>query len=66
MKQYCTVHHLYYNGSVCPFCQSEYYERLERSNNKKPSVKKPLNKKDDKPIEITDDVLSKLQNHFKK
>jgi hypothetical protein len=67
MKQYCATHHLYYESSVCPFCQSEHHERLEKAYQpKKTVVKKFVEQKDDKPIEITDDVLSKLQNHFKK
>lgn len=63
-KKYCEIHHLYYSSGICPFCQSEKYERMSRNYNHKPKKKK----KDDstKPVEITEDVLEKLKKHFVK
>ncbi len=63
-KKYCEIHHLYYSSGICPFCQSEKYERMSRNYNHKPKKEK----KDDstKPVEITEDVLEKLKKHFVK
>jgi hypothetical protein len=63
-KKYCEIHHLYYSSGICPFCQSEKYERMSRNYNHKPKKEK----KDDstKPVEITEDVLEKLKKHFAK
>ena len=63
-KKYCEIHHLYYSGGICQFCQSEKYERMSRNYNNKPKKEK----KDDstKPVEITEDVLEKLKKHFVK
>ena len=65
-KSYCPTHHLYYKGTVCPFCQSEKYERFTRTN-KKPTEKEEIsNKAKQEPVEITEDVIAKLQAHFAK
>ena len=63
-KKYCEIHHLYYSGNICPFCQSEKYERMSRNYNHKPKREK----KDDstKSVEITEDVIEKLKKHFTK
>ena len=71
-KPYCETHHLYYNGDVCPFCQSEKMAKIIKSNNPQPidPFKKPKkfnkSKKTDKEIDLTPDIIEKLQNHFKK
>jgi len=63
-KKYCEIHHLYYSGGICPFCQSEKYERMSRNYTYKPKREK---KEDStKPVEITEDVLEKLKKHFAK
>ena len=28
IKKLCSIHHLYYNGDVCPMCISEKYDNL--------------------------------------
>lgn len=63
-KKYCEIHHLYYSGGICPLCQSEKYERMSRNY----THKSKREKKEDstKPVEITEDVLEKLKNHFAK
>ena len=67
-KKYCEIHHLYYAGSICPFCQSEKYERMSRNYTHNPKRKKKEEKKEDstKPIEMTEDILEKLKKHFAK
>lgn len=66
-KKYCEVHHLYYAGGICPFCQSEKYERMSRMHNPKPKKQEKTKKEESsEPVEITDDVINKLRNHFKK
>ena len=63
-KKYCEIHHLYYSVGICPFCQSEKYERMSRNYTYKPKMEK---KEDStKPVEITEDVLEKLKKHFAK
>lgn len=63
-KKYCEIHHLYYSGGICPFCQSEKYERMSRNYTRK----QKREKEDDsmKSFEITEDVLEKLKKHFEK
>ena len=39
-KKYCEIHHLYYAGDICPFCQSEKYERMSHKYNHKPKKEK--------------------------
>ena len=66
-KKYCEIHHLYYAGGVCPFCQSEKYERMSRMHNPKPKKQEKQKKEESsEPVEITDDVINKLRNHFNK
>jgi SpoVK/Ycf46/Vps4 family AAA+-type ATPase len=66
-KKYCETHHLYYSGDICPFCQSENYERMSRLHNHKyKKQEKPKKEESSEPVEITDDVINKLRNHFKK
>jgi uncharacterized Zn finger protein (UPF0148 family) len=66
-KKYCEIHHLYYTGGICPFCQSEKYEHMSRMHNPKPKKQeKPKKEESSEPVEITDDVINKLRNHFKK
>ena len=63
-KKYCEIHHLYYAGDICPFCQSEKYERISRKYTHKPKKEK---KEDNmNPVEITEDVIEKLKTHFAK
>ena len=63
-KKYCEIHHLYYSGGICQFCQSEKYKRMSRNYTHKPKREK---KEDStKPVEITEDVLEKLKKHFVK
>ena len=63
-KKYCEIHHLYYTGDICPFCQSEKYERMSRKYTHKPKKEK---KEDSmKQVEITEDVIEKLKKHFEK
>ena len=64
-KNYCATHHLYYKGEVCPFCLAEKHERMSKSYYQKPKEENPK-VKEDKPIEVTDDLLKKLNAHFKK
>lgn len=65
MKNYCETHHLYYNSAICPFCQNEKNEKLLKANTvKTKKAKTETEKKTDDTI--TDDVLEKLKNHFKK
>ena len=63
-KKYCEIHHLYYSGGICPFCQSEKYERMSRDYTHAPKIEK----KEDgsKTVEITKDVIEKLKKHFAK
>ena len=63
-KNYCATHHLYHKGEVCPFCLAEKHERMSKSYYQKPKDEDQTVK--DKPIDITDDVLQKLNAHFKK
>lgn len=63
-KKYCEIHHLYYTGDICPFCQSEKYERMSHKYNHKP--KKEKKEDSTKPVEITEDVIEKLKKHFEK
>ena len=66
-KKYCEIHHLYYSGGICPFCQSEKYERMSRMYKPKPKKQEKSKKEESsEPVEITDDVINKLRNHFKK
>ncbi len=65
MKYYCEIHHLYHNSAICPFCQNEKNEKLLKANTvKTKKVKTETEKKTDDTI--TNDVLEKLKNHFKK
>ena len=54
-KNYCIIHHFYYNGNKCPFCEKEKYENIAKktSNN---NIK--VNK------EITEEDVQKLINKF--
>lgn len=65
-KKYCEIHHLYYAGDICPFCQSEKYERMSRKYTHNP--KKKVEKKEDSERQgkITEDVINKLKKHFAK
>lgn len=63
-KKYCSTHHLYYNGELCPFCQSEKYERMSRKHISHPTNKD--NKDKSEKMELTEDVINKLRNHFSK
>ena len=63
-KKYCEIHHLYYSGDICPFCQSEKYERMSRNYTHKP--KKEKKEDSTNPVEITEDVIEKLKTHFAK
>ena len=63
-KKYCEIHHFYYFGDICPFCQSEKYERMSHKYNHKP--KKEKKEDSTKPVEITEDVIEKLKKHFEK
>ena len=66
-KKYCEIHHLYYSGGICPFCQSEKYERMSLMYNTKPKKQdKPKKEEIAETVEITDDVLEKLKKHFVK
>lgn len=64
-KNYCEIHHLYFKGEVCPFCIAEKHERMSKHYYQSPK-KKETEIKDDENFEVTDDVIAKLQNHFKK
>lgn len=59
-KRYCETHHLYYNGSACPICESERVERM---------VKKYTNTIPKEPVqasrEATIEDINKLINKFK-
>lgn len=57
-KNYCAIHHLYHNGSICPFCQSEKLNKLHFKY--KPSYKKINEGK--KEVSLTD--IEKLKQHF--
>lgn len=63
-KKYCEIHHLYYSGDICPFCQSEKYERMSRNYNYQQKREKKEYRT--KPVEITEDVLENLKKHFAK
>jgi len=63
-KKYCEIHHLYYSSGICPFCQSEKYERMSRNYTHNP--KREKKEYSEKPVEITEDVLEKLKKHFVK
>jgi hypothetical protein len=65
-KNYCSIHHLYYKGDVCPFCLAEKHERMSKSYYQKPKDENKEKVNDDKPIEVTEDILQKLSQHFKK
>lgn len=65
MKNYCTTHHLYYEGIECPMCVSDRanaYSKKFRGNKSEP---KPSMKEDKKGhCSITKDILSKLVEKF--
>ena len=63
-KKYCEIHHLYYDGDICPFCQKEKYERMSHAYHT--TQNKENSKKSNERFEITDDVINKLRDHFKK
>lgn len=59
MKQFCPLHHFFYNGKNCPFCEQERIEHLSQKFDKNMSeIKK------DKAHEITEDDLEKLKQKF--
>lgn len=61
MKHFCSIHHLYYNGIVCPLCEKERIENLVNRYNKQISNgKKAKNER-----EITENDIEKLKNKFK-
>lgn len=59
MKQICPLHHFFYNGENCPFCEQERIERLTQKFDKHVSESKK-----DKTHEITEDDLEKLKQKF--
>ena len=55
MKQICPLHHFFFNGNNCPFCEQERIERLsQKFDNKMSQIKK------EKTHEITEDDLEKV------
>ena len=59
MKQICHLHHFFYNGENCPFCERERIERLSQKFDKNTSeVKK------DETHEITEEDLERLKQIF--
>lgn len=58
MKQFCSIHHYYYNSSVCPFCEQERIEALAHR------YVKVLAEKKNKDREVSQDDLNKLINKF--
>ena len=61
IKNFCAIHHLYYNGTKCPMCESERIERAAKAyvhtDEKKPRVKSE-NK------EPSEEMLKKLVEKF--
>ena len=59
MKQICPLHHFFFNGNNCRFCEQERIERLsQKFDNNVSQIKK------EKTHEITEDDLEKLKQKF--
>lgn len=58
-KNFCTTHHFYYTGHVCPLCEKERIDKMAKrfSGKEKQEVKEE---------EVTDDMLQLLVNRFNK
>jgi len=65
MKKFCETHRLYYTDELCPFCQKDKFDKLNKENSRDKQINKPT-KKQNKNEEITQDLLLKLKDHFKK
>ena len=42
MKQICPLHHFFFNGNNCPFCEQERIERLSQKFDKNTSEAKKI------------------------
>lgn len=61
-KNYCPTHHLYYEGDVCPICQSEKYAAMDKKYNQ-PKVAETL--EDEEEVgEVTEESLMALMDKF--
>ena len=58
IKNYCQIHHLFYEGNECPLCRKE---RAERYSQKFKKEEKPVKKE---KTEVTVSDLNKLVEKF--
>lgn len=58
MKQFCTIHHFYFDGNHCPFCEKERLNELAQRY-----VREPIKKKNE-DRKISQDDLDKLVSKF--
>ena len=63
IKSFCQLHHLYYEGSVCPLCEKARINRIGLKYGQTGS-ETPEKKKEKPDREITEDDLEKLANKF--
>ena len=63
-KNFCQIHHYYYEGIECPLCSQERFERYAKkySNRSYQNIEKQENK----TREITQEDLNKLVDKFKR
>lgn len=64
-KNYCEIHHYYYEGMMCPFCLSDKSAALSKKFYKECKVKvakNKSNKKEDR--DITEEDIAKLMDKF--
>lgn len=61
-KNYCAVHHLYYNGAKCPLCEKERIERM--AERYVPKQEKTVKESESNDREINEEDLVRLANKF--
>lgn len=63
-KNFCTIHHLYYNGNECSLCRSERLKFYDSKYNVKANHIKKDKIPNNSDREITKDDIFKLKNKF--
>lgn len=63
-KNFCTIHHLYYNGEECSLCRSERLKYYANKYNTKANYIKKEKVADNSDREISKEDILKLKNKF--
>ena len=61
-KNFCSIHHFYYNGGVCPLCEKERIDRMVDLYG--PKEEQTIKEEKVKDREINEDDLARLVNKF--